>query len=74
MLQPGPGPGAGSAAAEGRIRVSSISTRHDPSGQPLGYNVDMSGNVGSQVRNRRMGNPVVAAPQQDQNQLMKLSG
>ncbi|KAM4729848.1 latent-transforming growth factor beta-binding protein 1 isoform 3-T3 [Anableps anableps] len=73
VLQPGPGPG--SPAGEGGVRLSSISTRHGPSGQPLAYNVELTGNYGSQVRNRRMGNPAAAAPQQqDQNQLMKLSG
>ncbi|KAM4600055.1 latent-transforming growth factor beta-binding protein 1 isoform 3-T3 [Fundulus diaphanus] len=70
VLQPGPGPGPGSAAGEGAVRLSTISTRHGPSGQPLAYNVELTGNFGSQVRNRRMGNP----QQQEQNQLMKLSG
>ncbi|XP_014915831.1 latent-transforming growth factor beta-binding protein 1 isoform X2 [Poecilia latipinna] len=78
VLQPGPGSGPGSAPGEGGVRLSSISTRHGPSGQPMVYNVDLTGSFGSQVRNRRMGNPAAPAPQlQDQNQqnqLMKLSG
>ncbi|XP_047207239.1 latent-transforming growth factor beta-binding protein 1 isoform X3 [Girardinichthys multiradiatus] len=78
VLQPGPGPGPGSAPGEGGARVSSISTRHGQSGQPLAYNVELTGNLGSQVRIRRMGNPAAEASQQQeqnhQNQLMKLSG
>ncbi|XP_043992193.1 latent-transforming growth factor beta-binding protein 1 isoform X3 [Gambusia affinis] len=80
VLQPGPGPGSGpgSAPGEGGVRLSSISTRHGPSGQPMVFNVGLTGSFGSQVRNRRMGNPAAPAPQpQDQNQqnqLMKLSG
>ncbi|XP_008427208.1 latent-transforming growth factor beta-binding protein 1 isoform X4 [Poecilia reticulata] len=78
VLQPGPGSGPASAPGEGGVRLSSISTRHGPSGQPMAYNVDLTGSFGSQVRNRRMGNPAAPAPQlQDQNQqnqLMKLSG
>lgn len=81
MLQPAPGPGPGqrpgSAAGEGAVRLSSISTRHGPFGDNLAYNVEVTGKFGGQVRNRRMGNPAAAAPQQqdqNQNQLMKLSG
>lgn len=88
VLQPGPvsGPAPG-AAGDGGVRVTSISTRHGAAGQPLTYNVELTANVGRQVRTRRMGilgNQAAPAPQvvrqsgQQQNQqppqLLKLSG
>ncbi|XP_028278806.1 latent-transforming growth factor beta-binding protein 1 isoform X2 [Parambassis ranga] len=73
VLQPGPGPG--SAGADGAVRVSSISTRHGPSGQPHTYNVDLKASLGGQVRTRRMGTQAASAPQQQQpQQLVKLTG
>lgn len=67
VLQPGPGPGPGSAGADG-ARVSSISTRHGPAGQPHTYNVELTANFGGQVRNRRMGSQTPSAPQFSQQQ------
>ncbi|XP_058507250.1 latent-transforming growth factor beta-binding protein 1 isoform X5 [Solea solea] len=88
VLQPGPGPGpgqgqgpgSGSPGADGGLRVSSITTRHGAAGQPHAYNVELKANFGGQVRTRRMGNQAAAVPlpqfsqQQQQQQLMKLSG
>lgn len=70
MLQPGVAPGPGSAAGDGTLRVSSISARHGPAGQPLSYNVELSANLGGQVRTRRMGNQ----PQQLQPAGVRQSG
>lgn len=78
VLQPGPGPGPGQgpgpgpagAVEDGGVRVSSISSRHGPAGQPLVYNVELS-RFGGQVRTRRMGNQ---QEQNQQNQLLQLSG
>ncbi|XP_034408540.1 latent-transforming growth factor beta-binding protein 1 isoform X3 [Cyclopterus lumpus] len=60
VLQPGPG----SAGANGGVRVSSISTRHGAAGRPHAYNVELTANVGGQVRTRRMGNQAAAAAPQ----------
>ncbi|XP_029305402.1 latent-transforming growth factor beta-binding protein 1 isoform X2 [Cottoperca gobio] len=78
VLQPGPG----SAGANGGVRVSSISTRHGAAGQPHTYNVELTANLGGQVRTRRMGNQMDSAPrfsqsgqaQSQQKQFIKLSG
>uniref|UniRef100_A0A3P9HE69 Latent-transforming growth factor beta-binding protein 1 n=1 Tax=Oryzias latipes TaxID=8090 RepID=A0A3P9HE69_ORYLA len=80
VLQPGVAPGPGSAAGDSAVRVSSISTRHGPAGQPHSYNVELSAKLGGQVRTRRMGNqqqqPVaVRQSGAEQNrQLLTLSG
>ncbi|XP_068997959.1 latent-transforming growth factor beta-binding protein 1 isoform X2 [Embiotoca jacksoni] len=82
---PGPGPVPGSAGADGGMRVSSISTRHGPAGQPHSYNVELTANFGGPVRTRRMGNQAASAPQfsqqvvrqeqsQQPQQLVKMSG
>ncbi|XP_047458686.1 latent-transforming growth factor beta-binding protein 1 isoform X2 [Mugil cephalus] len=66
---PGHGPGSGSAGADGGgVRVSSISTRHGPAGQPHSYNVELTANFGGQVRTRRMGSQAASAPQFSQQQ------
>ncbi|KAG7513085.1 latent-transforming growth factor beta-binding protein 1 isoform X5 [Solea senegalensis] len=75
----GQGPGSGSPGADGGLRVSSITTRHGAAGQPHAYNVELKANFGGQVRTRRMGNQAAAVPlpqfsQQQQQQLIKLSG
>lgn len=80
VLQPGVAPGPGSAAGDSAVRVSSISTRHGPAGQPHSYNVELSAKLGGQVRTRRMGNQqqqpaAVRQSGAEQNrQLLTLSG
>lgn len=74
MLQPGPGAGPGgpgSAGADPPLRVSSISSRHDPAGRPRAFSLELAESGGVPVRTRRMGNQAPAAPQ---DQIMKLSG
>ncbi|CAN9500121.1 unnamed protein product [Ophioblennius macclurei] len=72
VLQPDPGPGPGPGSRPGLgpgARVSSISTRHGPAGQPHTFNMKLSATMGAQVRTRRMGNQAAAALQeQNQNQ------
>ncbi|XP_041866025.1 latent-transforming growth factor beta-binding protein 1 isoform X2 [Melanotaenia boesemani] len=70
VLQSGPGP----AGADGAVRVSSISTRHGPAGQPLAYNLELSANLGGPVRTRRMGNQAATVPQSGPEQGQQLSG
>ncbi|KAM6916343.1 latent-transforming growth factor beta-binding protein 1 [Xenentodon cancila] len=83
VLPSGTGSGPGSAAGDGGLRVTSISSRQ----QPLTYNVELTANVGRQVRTRRMGvrgNQAAPAPQavrqsglqqsQQPPQLLTLSG
>ncbi|KAM9365172.1 latent-transforming growth factor beta-binding protein 1 isoform 3-T3 [Pholidichthys leucotaenia] len=76
VLQPGPVvTGPGSAGANGGVRVSSISTSLGPSGRPHTYSVELTANMGGQVRSRRMGIQAAPAPRQEkQQQQLKLSG